>query len=73
VVRGGGVQGASGLPGVIKHFHSFFFFQVREEMEEIYRENQEVEQKYVAMGDGELGVTTRKSQMPGKQESPSTP
>jgi hypothetical protein len=29
-------------------------------------ECQEIEQKYVAMGDGELRVATRKSQMPGK-------
>jgi hypothetical protein len=31
------------------------------------------QQRYVAMGDGELGVATRKSQMPGKQEPPRTP
>jgi hypothetical protein len=31
-------------------------------------EGQEIEQKCVAMGDGELGVATRKSQMPGMQE-----
>ena len=31
-------------------------------------EGQEIEQKYVAVGDGELGVATRKSQTPGKQE-----
>jgi hypothetical protein len=34
---------------------------------------QEIEQKCVAMGDGELGVTTRKSQMLGEQEPPRTP
>ena len=33
-------------------------------------ESQEIEQKYVAVGDGELGVATRKSQMPEKQEVP---
>jgi hypothetical protein len=32
-------------------------------------EGQEIEQRYVAMGDGELGLATRKSQMPGKQEA----
>jgi hypothetical protein len=31
---------------------------------------QEIEQRCVAMGDGELGVATRKSQMLGKQEDP---
>jgi hypothetical protein len=36
-------------------------------------EVQEIEQRCVAMGDGELGVKTRKSQMPGKQEPPRTP
>ena len=36
-------------------------------------EGQEIEQRCVAMGDGELGVATRKSQMPGKQEPPRTP
>ena len=35
-------------------------------------EGQEIEQRYVAMGDGELGLATRKSQMPGKQEAPRT-
>jgi hypothetical protein len=29
---------------------------------------QEIEQRCVTVGDGELGVATRKSQMPGKQE-----
>jgi hypothetical protein len=29
-------------------------------------EGQEIEWRYVAVGDGELGVATRKSQMPGK-------
>ena len=33
-------------------------------------EGQEIEQRCVAVGDGELGVATRKSQMPGKQEVP---
>jgi hypothetical protein len=36
-------------------------------------EGQEIEQRCVAMGDGELGEATRKSQMPGKQETPRTP
>jgi hypothetical protein len=36
-------------------------------------EGQEFEQRYVAMGDEELGVATRKSQMPGKQEPLKTP
>ena len=31
-------------------------------------EGQEIEQRCVSMGDGELGVTTRKYQMPGKQD-----
>ena len=35
-------------------------------------EGQEIEQRCVAMGDGELGVATRKPQMPGKQEAPRT-
>ena len=35
-------------------------------------EGQEIEQRCVAMGDGELGVATRKSQTPGKQETPRT-
>ena len=35
-------------------------------------EGQEIEQRCVAMGDGELGVATRKSQMPEKQEAPRT-
>jgi hypothetical protein len=33
---------------------------------------QEIEQRYVAMGDGEMRVATRKSQKPGKQEAPRT-
>jgi hypothetical protein len=33
-------------------------------------ESQEIEQRCIAMGDGELGVANRKSQMPGKQEPP---
>jgi hypothetical protein len=37
-----------------------------------YAEGQEIEQRCVAMGDGELGVATRKSHMPGKQEPPRT-
>jgi len=37
-----------------------------------YTEGQEVEQRSVAIGDGELGVATSKSQMPRKQEAPST-
>jgi hypothetical protein len=36
------------------------------------REGQEIEQRCVAMGHGELGVATRKSQMGGKQEAPRT-
>jgi hypothetical protein len=48
--------------------------QVSEDMEEMYMEKgQEIEQRCIAMGDGELGVATRKSQMPGKQEPPRTP
>jgi hypothetical protein len=35
-------------------------------------EGQNIEQKYVAVEDGKLGVATRKSQMPGKQEVPRT-
>jgi hypothetical protein len=35
-----------------------------------YTESQGIEQRCVAMGDGELGVATRKSQMPGEQEPP---
>jgi hypothetical protein len=31
-------------------------------------EGQEFEQRYIAVGDGELGVATRKTQMPGNQE-----
>ena len=34
--------------------------------------SQEIEQRHVAVWDGELGVATRKSQMPGKQEVPRT-
>jgi hypothetical protein len=37
-----------------------------------YTEVQEIEQMGAAMGDGELGVATRKSHMPGKQETPRT-
>ena len=33
---------------------------------------QKIEQSHVAMGDGGLGVATRTSQMPGKQETPRT-
>jgi hypothetical protein len=33
----------------------------------------EIEQRCVAVGDGKPGITTRKSQMPGKQEPPRTP
>ena len=36
-------------------------------------ESQIIEQRYVAMRDGDLGVATRKSQMPGKKEPPRTP
>jgi len=31
-------------------------------------EAREIEQKYIAVGDGKLEVAPRKSQMPGKQE-----
>jgi hypothetical protein len=37
-----------------------------------YTEGQEIEQRCVAMGDGEVGVAIRKFQMPGKQEPPRT-
>jgi hypothetical protein len=33
---------------------------------------QEIEWRCGAMGDEEMGVATRKSQMPGKQEAPRT-
>jgi hypothetical protein len=36
-------------------------------------EGQEIEQRCVAVGDGELEVATRKFQMPEKQEPPRTP
>ena len=32
----------------------------------------EIEQRYIAVGGGELGIATRKSQMPGTQEVPRT-
>ena len=35
-------------------------------------EGQKIEQRCVAMEDGELGVATNKSQIPGKQEAPRT-
>ena len=35
-------------------------------------EGQEIKEKYVAVGLGKLGVATRKSQTPGKQEAPRT-
>jgi hypothetical protein len=35
-------------------------------------EGQEIEQRCVMMGDGELSVPTRKSQIPGKQEASRT-
>jgi hypothetical protein len=41
-------------------------------MGEMYREGQEIEQRCVAMEDGELGIANRISQMPGKQEVPRT-
>jgi hypothetical protein len=37
-----------------------------------FTEGQEIEQRYVVEGDGELGVDTRKSEMPGKQKVPRT-
>jgi hypothetical protein len=46
--------------------------QVWEEMEEMYRGSGNGK-RCVAMGDGELGVATRKSQVKGKQEHPRTP
>jgi len=36
-------------------------------------EGQKIKHRCVAMGDGELGLAIRKSQMPGKQEPPRTP
>jgi hypothetical protein len=36
-------------------------------------EGHEIEQRCIAMGDGELRVATRKSQMPGKPEPHRTP
>ena len=44
--------------------------QVWEETGDMNREGQEIEQSCVAMGEGELGAGTRKSQMPRKQEAP---
>jgi hypothetical protein len=38
---------------------------------EMFRD-QEIEQRCIAMGGGELGLVTRKAQMPGKQELPGT-
>ena len=38
-----------------------------------YTEGKEIEQKCVAMRDGELGGATRESQMPRKQEPPRYP
>jgi hypothetical protein len=35
-------------------------------------EGQEIKQRCLAVGDGEQGVATRKSQMPAKQEAPRT-
>ena len=35
-------------------------------------EGNDIEQKYAAVGDWELGIATRKSQMSGKQEVPRT-
>jgi hypothetical protein len=40
-------------------------------MEMIYKQSG-IEQRYVVMRDGDLGVATRKFQMPGKQEAPRT-
>jgi hypothetical protein len=37
-----------------------------------YTEGQEIEQRCVAMGHRVLGVATRMSQIPGKQEAPRT-
>jgi hypothetical protein len=44
--------------------------QVWKKIGERSTEGQEVEQRCVAIGDGELGVATRKPQMSGKQEVP---
>jgi hypothetical protein len=38
----------------------------------ISTEDQEFERRRVAVGEGDLGVATRKSQMPGTQEIPRT-
>jgi hypothetical protein len=38
-----------------------------------FTEGHQIEQRCVAMVDGELGVATRKFQMPEKQEPPRTP
>ena len=35
-------------------------------------QSQEIEQRRVAVGDEQLDIGTRKSQMPGKQEAPRT-
>lgn len=35
-------------------------------------ENQEIDQRYFAVGNRELGVVSRKSQMPGKHEAART-
>jgi hypothetical protein len=34
------------------------------------KDGQEIKQRYIAMGERELEVATRKSQMPGKQDAP---
>jgi hypothetical protein len=38
----------------------------------MYTEGQEIEQRSVAMGNGELGAANTKFQMPEKQEAPRT-
>ena len=38
-----------------------------------YTESQDIEQRRVAMGDGELWVATKRSQMPGKEEPSKIP
>ena len=44
----------------------------REEESGIGGDGQEIDQRCAAMGDGELRVATRKSQMPGEHEPPRT-
>jgi hypothetical protein len=55
--RGGGEGGGSGMGG----------YGGGE-----YSDDQETEYRCVAVRDGEMGIATRKSQVPGKQEIPKT-